>query len=256
MKKLALFLCSLLVVGATASAKEVMVEPTNSKEVMVEPTVVEEVVVLPVVAEPWGYVELRGGWDFWSEYDEFSDDGFKVLEKGADESGYEFAIEMYKSWPNFDLGLGLAYQDHAERDSRDLYADLSVGDGPTERYFEHFSGGEYKSIPVYLTGKYKINYWDWAVTPYLKAMVGYSFNFDEKDIDVSGTQSYKVSTDIDDGWYWAAGIGMEYNNFTMDVMYGINYADMDWKYDEANKGSFSNDYERVTLSVGYKFNIW
>ncbi len=56
MKKLALFLCSLLVVGATASAKEVMVEPTNSKEVMVEPTVVEEVVVLPVVAEPWGYV--------------------------------------------------------------------------------------------------------------------------------------------------------------------------------------------------------
>ncbi len=249
MKKLALVLCSLLVVGVSAQAKEMLAEPmtTSSKEVMVEPEpVVEEVVVLPVVAEPWGYVELRGGWDFWSEYGDESIGEYKILSKDADESGYEFAIEMYKSWPQFDLGLGLAYQDHSDRDNNTF---------TYQRTNYHGSGGEYKSMPIYVAGKYKINYWDWPVSPYLKAMVGYSFNFDEKDIHIKNGGTYTLTTDIDDGWYWAAGIGMEYQNFTMDIMYGINHADMDWKY-ENNKGSFNNDYERVTLSVGYKFNIW
>ncbi len=278
MKKLALFLCSVLVVGTTASAKEMVVEPTNSKEVMVEPVVMEEIVIVPVAATPWGYVEVGAGWDFWSEYGtetftknpdagggpvRITEPHSVKLSKDTDESGYEVKIEMYKSWDNFDLGLGLAYQDHAKRDSNSYHFENNsdvIREVSTQYTDVHVSGGEYKSMPIYLTGKYRINYWNWEVVPYLKANVGYSFNFDEKDIHVNTTANggpHRLSTSVDDGWYWAAGIGMEYKNFTMDVMYGINYADMDWKGpNEGQSGSFSNDYERVTLSVGYKFNIW
>ncbi|MGL4629334.1 MAG: hypothetical protein ACRCUR_07560, partial [Cetobacterium sp.] len=78
MKKLALLACSLFaltavvqakeVVRPVTSSKEVVREPvTSSKEVVNEPVILEEVVV-PVAADPWGYINLRGGWDFWSEY--------------------------------------------------------------------------------------------------------------------------------------------------------------------------------------------
>ncbi|MGL4641664.1 MAG: hypothetical protein ACRCVB_01135, partial [Cetobacterium sp.] len=77
MKKLALLACSLFVLTSVAqakevvrpvtSSKEVVREPvTSSKEVVNEPVILEEVVV-PVAANPWGYINLRGGWDFWSE---------------------------------------------------------------------------------------------------------------------------------------------------------------------------------------------
>lgn len=60
MKKLALFLGSLLVVGTAAQAKEVVVAPVEvSKEIVVvaEP-VVEEVVVTPAF-RPTGYVGVQ-----------------------------------------------------------------------------------------------------------------------------------------------------------------------------------------------------
>lgn len=238
MKKLALVLCSLIAITSVAQAKEMVSEPvmTSSKEVVAEPAIVEEIVPVVVApAIPLGYVNLRAGWDFWSEYDTHRVDGDRRLIKDTDESGYEVAVEMMKNWKYFDVGLGLAYQDHAKRDSH-----MGV------------SGGEYKSVPIYLTAKYDINYWDSPFVPYLKVNAGYSFNFDENDIKADGI-SY--GTEIDDGAYWAAGIGFEYNNFTADFLYGINYAEM--KVDApAGKKKFDNDYQRVTFSVGYNFNIW
>ncbi|MGL5644576.1 MAG: major outer membrane protein FomA, partial [Cetobacterium sp.] len=59
MKKLALLLGSLLVVGATASAKEAVVAPVEvSKEVVVVADVVEEVVVEEAF-RPSGYIGLE-----------------------------------------------------------------------------------------------------------------------------------------------------------------------------------------------------
>ncbi|MGL5001015.1 MAG: hypothetical protein ACRC6J_04760, partial [Cetobacterium sp.] len=65
MKKLALLACSLFAFAAVAQAKEVVAPVTSSKEVVNEPVIMEEVVVVPVASNPWGYVNLRGGWDFW-----------------------------------------------------------------------------------------------------------------------------------------------------------------------------------------------
>ncbi|MGL4970276.1 MAG: hypothetical protein ACRC5G_04720 [Cetobacterium sp.] len=252
MKKLALLACSLFVLTTVAqakevvrpvtSSKEVMREPvTSSKEVVNEPVILEEVVV-PAVANPWGYINLRGGWDFWSEYGDFSKndanlDRYNLSNKTKDFGG-EVALEAYKAWDKFDLGLGVAYQDHMNREA-------------TTDDLVTYEGVEYKSVPVYLTGRYNVNYWDWAVTPYLKANIGYSFNFDSKDYKVG---SDRYSTSVDDGLYWAAGIGMEYQAFNVDVLYGANYAKSKVNGDVNEK--FDNDYERVTLSVGYRFNIW
>lgn len=227
MKKLALVLCSLVAVTSISYAKEMTSEPTMSKEMMNEPAMVEEIVPVVMVPDmPLGYVNLKFGWDFWSEYDRHSGTDYR-LEKDADESGYEIAIEAMRHWEYFDIGLGMAYQDHAKRD-RD--------------------GGEYKSFPLYVTAKYDLNYWNMPFVPYLKANAGYSFNFDEDDVN-------GYSSSIDDGAYWAAGIGLEYDNFTADILYGINYAEMDVT-DSSGKEKFNNDYQRVTFSLGYKFNIW
>ncbi|MGL5983466.1 MAG: hypothetical protein ACRCZR_09065 [Cetobacterium sp.] len=240
MKKLALLACSLFAFAAVAQAKEVVAPVTSSKEVVNEPVIMEEIV--PVVANPWGYINIRGGWDFWSEYGDFSNNDFEGdlfnLSNKTKDFGGEVALEAYKKFDKFDLGLGVAYQDHMGREAT------------TDNDLITYEGVEYKSVPVYLTGRYNVNYWDWAVTPYVKANIGYSFNFDSKDYKIDNES---FSTSVDDGLYWAAGLGMEYQSFNMDILYGSNQAKSKiGNFDE----KFNNDYDRVTLSVGYSFNIW
>ncbi|WP_297598310.1 outer membrane beta-barrel protein [uncultured Cetobacterium sp.] len=232
MKKLALLTCALLSIGSIAQAKEIVQQPviTSSKEVISEPVeVIEEVTLVteapaPVIAEQLpSYINLRVGGDVWSRYSKH-----EFLNKNTKDLGYEIAAEAYKPYQYVDLGLGVAYQSHAKRDGS---AD----------------GGEYKSIPVYLTARHNMDYFNLPFTPYLKANAGYSFNFDQKDIN-SGI--HKGSASIDDGAYWAAGLGAEYQNVNVDVLYGVNYAKL-----KTNNEKIDNNYQRVTLSVGYKFDI-
>ena len=61
-----------------------------------------------------------------------------------------------------------------------------------------------------------------------------------------------MGTDTDNGLYYAVGGGVEYHNFTVDLMYAVNKAETE--ADDLN-GKEDNDYERVVLAVGYKFNI-
>ena len=231
MKRLFVLGCSIFALAAVAQAKEVIPKVTSSKEVVPTPApVVEEVVVAPVTTLPWGYVSLRAGWDFWGQYDK----AFQ-LEKDTENFGGEVGLEVYKTLsPYFDLGLGVAYQKHMDRKDNN-----------------GFGGAEFDSVPLYATAKYNLRYWDLPFTPYIKANLGYSFNFDSKDLD---TPVGSVGTSVDDGMYWAAGLGAEYNNFVVDVMYGVNMAKskFDFENDHHNR---DNDYQRVTLSVGYNFNF-
>lgn len=245
MKKLTLLACSLFAFAAVAQAKEVAAPVTSSKEVVAEPVIIEEVVVAPVVENPWGFINLRAGWDFWSEYDDYKGDYDTLLSKKTKDFGGELAIEAYKSWDHFDLGLGVAYQHHMKRKTN------------TDSFGDSYSGAEYKSVPLYVTGRYDINYWNWAATPYIKANLGYSFNFDSKSVKetLSTGETYSYGTKVDDGLYWAAGVGVQYEDFNVDILYGANYAKTKVS-DGPDSMKFDNDYERVTLSVGYRFNIW
>lgn len=185
------------------------------------------------------YLNARFGGDLGAKYDSISAGNLTILNDKTDGFGGELALEGYKSLTdNFDLGLGIAYQFHADRDSQEV----SGG---------YFKGGEYKSLPVYVTAKYNFNL-DSDVKPYLKANLGYSFNFDSSDVETNFDAP--LNTDVENGLYWALGGGLEYNNFTVDLMYAVTTAKS-----SANIGNVEikkdNNYGRVVLSAGYKFNL-
>ena len=190
------------------------------------------------------YLNARFGGDLGASYTGYELNGMDILSDETDGFGGELALEGYKSiTDNFDLGLGLAYQFHADRDNQDVPGG-------------YYTGADYKSLPVYLTAKYNFNL-NSEIKPYLKANVGYSFNFDGSDLEAKGTganagQDEKISTDVENGLYWALGGGVEYKNFTLDLMYAVTKAETeakDWDVKE------KNDYGRVVLSAGYRFDL-
>ena len=212
MKKTILLLAALTVASASY-AKEIM--PMAEMAPAME------------VAQSDMYLNARFGGDIMAKYDKV----YSGFDDSTDGFGGEVALEGYKVLDdNFDVGLGLAYQFHADRDSKN-----SV------------SGIEYDSIPVYLTAKYNFMT-NSNITPYLKANLGYSFNFNSSDGEAFGS-SYGSS--VDDGLYWALGAGMEYDNFTVDLMYAVNEADSSM----SGSSDKDNDYDRVVLSVGYLFDL-
>ncbi len=246
MKKI---LIGLAVLSALSYGKEIVAEPIVIEEPVVvapvvEEVIVEEVVVAPVVAPAvWNYYGRIGG-DVWSKYSKF-----EGLNDKTYTIGYEAAVEITRNFtPNFELGLGTAYQVHSRNKTVDFNSADGVYEGSTKM-------AKYNSVPVYATGKYNFDSMNGFV-PYLKANVGYSFNIKDGHInsnDADGT-SFSTRATVDNGLYYAAGAGVEYNNIVMDVMYQVNQA----------KASLSNldntltqksklDYSRVTLSLGYKF---
>ncbi|MGL6097989.1 MAG: OmpW family outer membrane protein, partial [Fusobacteriaceae bacterium] len=217
-----------------------------SKEVIAEPAIVEEVIAVPVVvAAPAYNIYAKAGLDVWSEYDTYKFDGIGQNDKDTDNFGFELALESTKNiTDNFELGLGVAYQNHAgtEENTIDENAKLEMP--------------KYDSVPVYAVAKYNFNI-DSAFKPYLKANLGYSFNFENGDAeDIYSDEIFEYSTNVKNGLYYGAGVGVEYNNFFTDVMYSVNEAKATLKNEDGESlGKKSFDYSRVTLGFGYKFNF-
>ena len=185
---------------------------------------------------------LSAGIDISGKFDETKPEGTKINGDKSDESGFEITTEVTREvMENFELGLGISYQDHDKPKSTSDNVDTFYNTG-------------YKSVPLYVVGKYNIPL-ESNIKPYIKADLGYSFNFDEKDLIIKdGTQEDRVSTSVDDGMYYGIGAGVEYNNFFVELMYKANQAKM--KYTSPT-GSFKGDYDysRTTLAFGYKFNF-
>lgn len=204
---------------------------------------------------------LRAGADINGKFDVVVDNGQVANKKKADKMGHEIAVEVTKEvLPNFELGLGIAYQDHGKAKRNEISYQYENKDlGKTENVLLYEEMPEMKSIPLYVTTKYNFPV-NTIVKPYIKADLGYSFNKidgklravqivnDEKD-NIPGYE-----TDIKDGVYFGIGGGFEYNDFTMDLMYKINKAELEYGR-EKERIKKDLDYSRVTLSVGYKFNF-
>ena len=189
---------------------------------------------------------LKTGADLWQKFDVIQPEGSVAAnKKGADDFGYEITAEITREiYPNLEIGAGISYQDHGspERVTLDNDVRLNVPD--------------LKSVPLYVTAKYNLPV-ESVFKPYLKTDLGYSFNRISNKFKVEDFQfqdSWEFSTKIKDGMYFGIGAGVEYNNFTADLMYKINKSQI--KVDAPN-GSFKEDldYSRVTLSIGYKFNL-
>lgn len=108
---------------------------------------------------------------------------------------------------------------------------------------------------MYAVAKYNIPL-ETSVKPYLKADLGYSYNFGESDITIMGKNNERVGTSLDNtGLYYGLGAGIEYNNFLFEVMHKVNKADINYSFNDGEKLKKSYDYSRTTLSIGYKFNF-
>ena len=155
----------------------------------------------------------------------------KIELKGAYDLGgkYHFEKSSVKGKANaMEAGAEYRYE---------VTPGLELGGGVA--YQAHKDVKEYKaemydSVPVYATAKYTF---DTAapVKPYVKGDLGYSIN----------------NNDAKDGVYYGVGAGLNINdNFNVDVMYKENKG----KYEIGTK-DYKTDYRRVSLGVGYNFNL-
>lgn len=206
-------------------------------------------------------LNLRVGADIHSKFDSLG-----VYSSGDTEDyGYEVGLEyMRPITEKLELGLGVAYQKHAKVSGKK--SEFSKWNGTIEseysKGYDDFQG--YDSVPVYLTGKYILTK-EWTFKPYIKASLGYSFNFGSDDVKYSDGveheneatdtslggqtfETYKLSTDTKNGLYYAAGVGIEYNSLSLEALYQVN----EGKLSIGNK-EYNANYERVSLILNYKF---
>ena len=177
------------------------------------------------------YLNFRLGLDRGGHYISDGDDYKGDYSYETDDFGGEIAVEgLIPLNDMFHLGLGVAFQSHAA--GNEYFSGYDSDDKRKDNY--------YNSVPVYVTGKFYIPT-ETVVKPYLKANLGYSFNTE-----------FDKDADVDNGFYYAAGLGVEYNNFNVDFMYAKTKGEVklkDSSYDVAA------DYARFVLSVGYKLGL-
>ena len=182
------------------------------------------------------YISLRSSWRqsfiLRAEFSPFSkydlDNGAKIENKDdIDEAAYGIAAEFTKDvLYNLELGIGTAYQKHGDFQYKNGYDGEKLPD--------------FNSIPVYITGKYKIfNVGDW--TPYIKADLGYSFN----DLDDNKYFSYD-----DRGLYYAVGLGVEIQYLSLEMSYRVNEGKLKTDY-----GKYDIDNSRVMFGASYRFDF-
>ena len=202
-------------------------------------------------------VYLKAGADMFQRFDKVKYDGEKLNKDKGDDFGYELTVEVMREvYPNFELGIGLSYQDHGDPKKN------TNKNWQNEGYDITSEIPGFKSVPLYVTAKYNFPV-EGNIKPYLKADLGYSFNDERGNFKVIKTASSKASepgysrellTKVENGLYYGIGAGAEYNNFVIDLMYKINKAKVEMdNYNERIKDDL--DYSRVTLSIGYKFNF-
>ncbi|MBC2856993.1 outer membrane beta-barrel protein [Cetobacterium sp. 2A] len=182
----------------------------------------------------------------------------------TEDYGYEIGLEYMKPiTERLELGIGLAYQKHAKVSGNKIERSELNGliESEFSKGYNDFQG--YDSIPVYLTGKYTLNN-NWLIKPYLKASLGYSFNFGNEDLEYSDDvqheneltdtdlggevfESYKLSTKIKNGLYYSAGLGLEYRSLSLETLYQVNNG----KLSVGNK-DYDADYEKISLILNYK----
>ena len=155
----------------------------------------------------------------------------KIELKGAYDLGgeYHFEKSTVKGKANaMEVGAEYRYE---------VTPGMELGAGvvyQAHKDIKNYKAEAYDSVPVYATAKYTF---DTAapVKPYVKGDLGYSIN----------------NNDAKDGVYYGVGAGLNINNnFNVDVMYKENKG----KYEIGTK-DYKADYGRVSLGVGYNFNL-
>lgn len=170
------------------------------------------------------HLYLRAEFSPFSKYDV---DDRKVENKdNIDEAAYGIGVEFTRETSyNFEVGIGIAFQKHGDFEYKNEYRGPSLPD--------------FNSIPVYLTGKYKLfNVGDF--TPYIKADLGYSFN----DLDDNKYFSYE------NGLYYGIGLGVDIQYLSLEMAYRVNEGKI-----KTNYGKYDIENSRVMFGAAYRFDL-
>lgn len=219
-------------------------------------------------------IYTRTGFDFAGEFDRYSFENFDFNKKKASGLGFEVALEGTTNiTEKIEIGAGIGYQNHINPKNTSYREDGAWIDSDDKEfdgvYRMDIKMPKYNSVPVYGILKYNFNA-NMGVKPYLKAVLGYSFNI--KDGNAGYTEfmdvdkkTYKLSeekfdTKVEDGAYVGIGVGIEKDNFYIDLTQSLNTASVKTKfsYEENNKQidvTKKDDFNclKWTLSMGYKF---
>ena len=178
---------------------------------------------------------LKTGLDISGKFDKVNILGENANKSESDRLGFDLTAEVTREfYPNLELGLGLSYQDHGRPEYIRNGNDKVQNTG-------------YKSLPIYGVAKYNIPL-ESNIKPYLKADLGYAYNFGEKDA-IETWDGPIAKTSVDNGLYYGLGAGIEYNNFLFEVMHKVNKADINYSFNDGEKLKKSYDYSRTTLSI-------
>lgn len=203
-----------------------------------------------------GNIYLRAGLDLNESYNNIDvDNGYLTIgEKSKGVSG-EIALEYtFDITKKLELGFGIAAQKHGE-----LTAIVNESDKDSEHKKLITA-----TVPLYLTSKYNFITFDNDAKFYLKADAGYFGIGRDKRLytyeKIKGNKEENLYLDFKHTTYFGAGVGIEYNNFIVDVMYKYNTLKFGA---EGNRVEAENSthvsaqpklkYDRIALSVGYKF---
>ena len=193
--------------------------------------------------------EFRAGWDLYNRAKD-SDKEYQIR-KDVLKTGPEVSFEYRKEvTDNLELGGGLAYK----------YNDLTARKVDVNENKVSVSMKGLHSVPIYATAKYNFKN-DSAVTPYVKAKLGFAVNSGKIDFQKINTPGIDETAQMKfkHGFYYGAGAGVEYNNFVADLSYNVNTLRAKYNYSYNNllgtkKESSSKEtlnHGMLTLSVGY-----
>ena len=172
-----------------------------------------------------GKIEAKGGIDLGGKYHYGKNYKNQKVKNSSGEIGAEYRYEVTSG---LEVGGGTAFQFH--KDLKDKVSGQNLKN--------------YNSFPVYGTAKYTFDT-QTAVKPYVKGDLGYSFNNGDHDYG-----KFKAKG----GAYYGVGGGVNFNNVNVELMFKENKGKYEYEGPLGVK-SKNADYKRVSLGVGYDFNL-
>ena len=172
-----------------------------------------------------GKIEAKGGIDLGGKYHYGKNYKNQKVKKSSGEIGAEYRYEVTSG---LEVGGGTAFQFH--KDLKDKVSGQNLKN--------------YNSFPLYGTAKYTFDT-QTAVKPYVKGDLGYSFNNGDHDYG-----KFKAKG----GAYYGVGGGVNFNNVNVELMFKENKGKYEYEGPLGVK-SKNADYKRVSLGVGYDFNL-
>ncbi|MDR1940942.1 MAG: outer membrane beta-barrel protein [Endomicrobium sp.] len=184
----------------------------------------ESELIVKIEVTPDGQINAKG-----NAGDRFFD-GSAVY---GDKAGLSFSSQYYYYFFKYlGAGAGLKYQ--------------------MNRSFKNF--GEFGAVDIYLSLKPKIKFRPESrpddEAAYLLFQCGYALfteSFSLKD------SQGKVASKTENGWYYAIGVGVEFNNIVVELLFAAN--DLNIKPDGSSAVDISATYSMTNINVGYRFGF-